>query len=167
MFEFNNTVTLEFIGRNLLVPKMDKLPERISVPPAKLYSEQCSPPTQTHRCLPPLGEGSFSEWLLRSSTPNPTKGPQSQFRTCHDICPGGSLAPMISRGARRQAGCRDEPKSTQLFFLDLELRPPSDCSQGLLAGPHPKQCRRLLSVPPPLAGGGCGRQGYFSAGSCF
>lgn len=27
MFEFNNTVTLEFMGRNLLVPKMDKLPE--------------------------------------------------------------------------------------------------------------------------------------------
>ena len=36
---------------------------------------------------------------------------------------------------------------------------PSDCSQGLLAGPHPKQCRQLLSVPPPLAGGGCGRLG--------
>ena len=44
---------------------------------------------------------------------------------------------------------------------------PSDCSQGLRAGPHPKQCRRLLSVSPPLAGGGCGRLGYFSAGSCF
>ena len=44
---------------------------------------------------------------------------------------------------------------------------PSDCSQGLLAGPHPKECRRLLCVPPPLAGGGCGRLGYFSAGSCF
>ena len=44
---------------------------------------------------------------------------------------------------------------------------PSDCSQGLLAGPHPKECLRLLSVPPPLAGGGCGRLGYFSAGSCF
>ena len=39
MFEFNNTVTLEFIGRNLLVPKTDKLPEGISVPAAKLYSE--------------------------------------------------------------------------------------------------------------------------------
>ena len=36
---------------------------------------------------------------------------------------------------------------------------PSDCSQGPLAGPYPKQCRRLLSVPPPLAGGGCGRLG--------
>ena len=33
--------------------------------------------------------------------------------------------------------------------------------------PYPKQCRPLLSVPPPLAGGRCGRLGYFSAGSCF
>ena len=50
---------------------------------------------------------------------------------------------------------------------------PSDCSQGLLAGPYPRQCRRLLSAPPaplcspPLADGGCGRLGYFSAGICF
>ena len=46
-------------------------------------------------------------------------------------------------------------------------RAPSDCSQSLRAGPYPKQCRPLLSVSPPLAGGGCGRLGYFSAGSCF
>ena len=46
-------------------------------------------------------------------------------------------------------------------------RAPSDCSQGLPAGPSPKQCHPLLSVPPLLVGGGCGRQGYFSAGSCF
>ena len=32
---------------------------------------------------------------------------------------------------------------------------------------YPKQCRPLLSVPPPLAGGGCWRLGYFSAGSCY
>ena len=31
----------------------------------------------------------------------------------------------------------------------------------------PKQCRPLLSVQPPLAGGGCEHLGYFSAGSCF
>ncbi|XP_070328912.1 uncharacterized protein [Odocoileus virginianus] len=31
---------------------------------------------------------------------------------------------------------------------------PSDCSQGLRAGPYPKQCRLLLSVPPLLAAGG-------------
>ena len=31
----------------------------------------------------------------------------------------------------------------------------------------PKQCHPLLSVLPPLAGGGCGRLGYFFAGSCF
>ena len=44
---------------------------------------------------------------------------------------------------------------------------PSDCPQGIRPGPHPKQCRPLLSIPPPLAGGGCGRLGDFSAGSCF
>ena len=31
----------------------------------------------------------------------------------------------------------------------------------------PKQCHLLLSVQPPLAGGGCQRLGYFSAGRCF
>ena len=46
-------------------------------------------------------------------------------------------------------------------------RAPSDCSQGLRAGPHPKQCRPLLSVSPLFVGGRCGRLGYFSAGSCF
>ena len=46
-------------------------------------------------------------------------------------------------------------------------RATSNCSQGLPAGPYPKQCRRLLSVSPPLAGGGCGRLESFSAGSCF
>ena len=45
--------------------------------------------------------------------------------------------------------------------LDLPQfkKSPSDCSQGPLASPHPKECRRLLSVPPPLAGGGCERLG--------
>ena len=31
----------------------------------------------------------------------------------------------------------------------------------------PKQCHPLLSVQPPLAGGGCQRLGYFSARRCF
>ena len=66
--------------------------------------------------------------------------------------------------------------SCQSIFLSLShslKKCPSDCSQGLLAGPYPKECRQLLSVPPPplclppLAGGGCGRLGYFSAWSCF
>ena len=62
--------------------------------------------------------------------------------------------------------------SGRSIFLSLspslkKKKAPSDCSQGLLAGPYPKQCRRLLSVPPPLAGARCGRLGYFSAGSCF
>ena len=44
---------------------------------------------------------------------------------------------------------------------------PSDCSQSLRAGPYPKQCHPLLSVSPLLAGGGCRRLGYLSAGSCL
>ena len=38
------------------------------------------------------------------------------------------------------------------IFLSLShslKKSPTGCSQGLLAGPHPKQCRRLLSAPPP------------------
>ena len=60
--------------------------------------------------------------------------------------------------------------SSQLIFslaIPQFKKAPSDCSQGLRAGPYPKQCRPLLSVSPPLAGGGCGRLEYFSAGSCF
>lgn len=47
------------------------------------------------------------------------------------------MAPMISRGARRQAGCRDEPKSTQLFFLDLEAHENFGSSCWLLISIHP------------------------------
>ena len=60
--------------------------------------------------------------------------------------------------------------SGRLIFPSLShslKKAPSDCSQGLLAGPYPKQCPPLLSVSPPLAGGGCGHLGYFSARSCF
>ena len=59
--------------------------------------------------------------------------------------------------------------SSRLIFFALPqfIKAPSDCSQGLRAGPYPKQCRPLLSVSPPLAGGGCGSLEYFSAGSCF
>ena len=42
--------------------------------------------------------------------------------------------------------------SSRSIFLSLShslKKSPSDCSQGLLAGPYPKECRRLLSVPPP------------------
>ena len=60
--------------------------------------------------------------------------------------------------------------SGQLIFslaIPQFKRAPSNCSQGLRAGPYPKQCRLLLSVPPLFVGGGCGHLGYFSAGSCF
>ena len=73
---------------------------------------------------------------------------------------GGSslefLSPFVLRTA---AVC-----SGRSIFLSLShslKKSPSHFSQGPLAGPYPKECRRLLSVPPPLAGGvcGCGRLG--------
>ena len=60
--------------------------------------------------------------------------------------------------------------SARLIFslaLPQFKKAPSDCSQGLRPRPYPKQCRPLLSVLSALAGGGCGRLGYFFAGSCF
>ena len=52
------------------------------------------------------------------------------------------------------------------FKLVTQKLPPI-VLRALRPGPYPKQCRLLLSVPPPLAGGGCRPLGYFSAGSCF
>ena len=77
---------------------------------------------------------------------------------------GGSSLEFLSPFVLRTAGGVFRHPSLALPHLK---KSPSDCSQGPLAGPHPKQCRRLLSAPPPLAGGGCGCLGYFSAGSCF
>ena len=80
---------------------------------------------------------------------------------------GGSSLEFLSPFVLRTAGGVFQPVNFSALPQFKKKKPPSDCSQGLLAGPHPKQCRRLLFVPPPLAVGGCGRQGYFSAGSCF
>ena len=45
---------------------------------------------------------------------------------------------------------------------------PSDCTQGIQAGPYPEQCHPLLSVLPPLAGvGGVGVWGIFLLGVVF
>ena len=79
---------------------------------------------------------------------------------------GGSSLEFLSPFVLRTAGVVFRPVNFSLLSHSLK-KSPSDCSQGLLAGPHPKECRQLLSAPPPLAGGGCGRLGYFSAGSCF
>ena len=85
---------------------------------------------------------------------------------------GGSSLEFLSPFVLRTAGGVFPPVNSSLALPQFK-KSPSDCSQGLLAGPYPKQCRRLLSVPPPplcsptLAGGGCGRLGYFSAGICF
>ena len=78
----------------------------------------------------------------------------------------GSSLEFLRAIVLRTAGGVFQPVN---FFLAVPQfkRAPSDCSPGLPAGPYPKQCRPLLSVSPPLAGGGCGRLGYFSAGSCF
>ena len=79
---------------------------------------------------------------------------------------GGSSLEFLSPFVLRTTGGVFLPVNSSLALPQFK-KSLSDCSPGLLAGPHPKQCRRLLSVPPPLAGGGCGRLGYFSAGSCF
>ena len=79
---------------------------------------------------------------------------------------GGSSLGFLSPFVLRTAGGVFRPVNFSLALPQFK-KAPSDCSQGLLARPHPKQCRPLLSVPPPLAGGRCGRLGYFSAGSCF
>ena len=88
--------------------------------------------------LPPPSSGDGAALLWSFSVPLFCEPPA--------VCSGRSVLPSLSHSLKKS---------------------PSDCSQGLLAGPHPKECRRLLSAPPPLAGGGCSRQGYFSAGSCF
>ena len=79
---------------------------------------------------------------------------------------GGSSLEFLSPFVLRTAGGVFQLVNSSLALPQFK-KSPSDCSQSLLAGPHPKECRRLLSVPPPLAGGRCGRLVYFSAGSCF
>ena len=79
---------------------------------------------------------------------------------------GGSSLEFLSPCVLRTAGGVFRPVNFSLAlpqFKKSSLR----LLAGPLAGPYPKECCRLLSVPPPLAGGGCGRLGYFSAGSCF
>ena len=75
----------------------------------------------------------------------------------------GSSLEFLSPFVLRTAGGVFRPVNFSLLSHSLH----SDCSQGLRAGPYPKQCSPFLSVSPPLAGCGCGRQGYYSAGSCF
>ena len=79
---------------------------------------------------------------------------------------GGSSLEFLSPFVLRTAGGVFRPVNSSLAIPQFKRSPPN-CSQGPLAGPYPQQCRRLLSVPPRLAGGGCGHLGYFSAGSCF
>ena len=79
---------------------------------------------------------------------------------------GGSSLEFLSPFVLQTAGGVFRPVNFSLALPQFK-KSPSDCSQGLLAGPHPKECRRFLSVPPPLAGGRCGRLGHFSAGSCL
>ena len=71
---------------------------------------------------------------------------------------GGSSLEFLSPCVLRTAGGVFRPVNSSLALPQFK-KSPSDCSQGLLAGPYPKECRPLLSVPPPLAGGGCGRLG--------
>ena len=78
----------------------------------------------------------------------------------------GSSLQFLSPFVLRTAGSVFGPVNFSLLSHSLK-KAPSDCSQGLRASPYPKQCRPLLSVPLLFVGGGCGRLGYFSGGSCF
>ena len=77
---------------------------------------------------------------------------------------GGSSLEFLSPFVLRITGGVFRPVNFSLALPQFK-KSPSDCFQGLLAGPYPKECRRLLSAPPPplrsppLAGGGCGRLG--------
>ena len=68
-----------------------------------------------------------------------------------------------------QSLCFGSVFSRLIFSLALPQfkRTPSDCSQGLWAGPYPKECRRLLSVPPPLLVAAAGVWGTFLLGVAF
>ena len=92
------------------------------------------------------------------------------------LSPPPCLLPPAGMGQRRLA-------LLWSFSVPLFCKPPAVCSGRLIfspaipqfkrllsgpwAGPYPKQCRGLLSAPPPPAGGRCGRLGYFSPWSCF
>ena len=54
----------------------------------------------------------------------------------------------------------------QFTLLSHTSSPPISL-RALRPSPYSKQCCPFFSLPPPLAGGGCGRLGYFPAGSCF
>ena len=73
---------------------------------------------------------------------------------------------LHSRNRRVVPKFRAFPNLTLSLFLSHSLScyltlAPSDCPQGIRAGPHPKHCRQLLSVPPPLAGGGAWSSSIF------
>ena len=63
---------------------------------------------------------------------------------------GGSPLEFLSPFVLRTAGGGFRPVNFSSLSPSLKISP-SSCSQGLLARPYPKQCCRLLSVPPPLA----------------
>ena len=82
--------------------------------------------------------------------------------------PASSSLELLSTFVLRMAGRLIFSLSLVSHSLSCYLMlAPSDCPQVMQPGPYPKQRRLLLSVPPPLAGGGCGHLGYFSAGSGF
>ena len=78
----------------------------------------------------------------------------------------GSSLEFLSPFVLRNAGSVFQPVNFSLLSHSLKKLPPT-ALRAFGPGPYPKQCRLLLSVSPPLAGGRCGRLGYFSAGSCF
>ena len=114
-------------------------------------------------------------WGLRSSGPSlPLPPPPASClrRGWAGPQPVSSSLDLLGPFVLRMAGSVFGPVNFLSLLLSHSLscyltKAPSDCSQGTQAGPYPEHCRPLLSVLPPLAGGGGRRLGYFSAGSCF
>ena len=92
-------------------------------------------------------------------------------------CPSPCLLPPVGMG-RLFSGvsqslcfanhwrCVPAGPDSSLALPQFKKSPP-DCSQGPLAGPHPKECRRLLSIRPLLLVAGAGVWGTFLLGVAF
>ena len=79
---------------------------------------------------------------------------------------GGSSLEFLSPFVLRTAGGVFQPVNFSLALPQFK-KSPSDCSQGLLAGPYLRNAAGSYPFRPLLLVAGAGVWGYFSAGSCF
>ena len=86
--------------------------------------------------------------------------------------PASSSLELLSPFVLKTAGSVSGPVNSLCLLLSYSLScyltlAPSNCPQGIRAGPYPEQCRRSSPFRPRLLVVDAGRLGYFSAGSCF